>query len=58
MHQVLLHNPFEDHYFDFEGSDIPGVKGFFESFGPNLDTYVEYIKWENSVPALIGLKSS
>ena len=44
MHQILLHNPFDDQYFDFEGSDIPGVKNFFESFGPELDAYGEYSK--------------
>lgn len=28
--------------FDFEGSDLPGVKSFYESFGPNKIIYPEY----------------
>lgn len=42
---LLLDALFEKHagaarLFDFEGSDIPGVKAFFQSFGPQLQTYL------------------
>ncbi len=31
-------------YFDFEGSDIPGVANFFKSFGPEAEIYGELIQ--------------
>lgn len=34
-------------YFDFEGSDLPGVKEFFKSFGPEERKYPQ-VSWENT----------
>lgn len=46
MHGILNHiieqNADSSLLFDFEGSDLPGVKQFYESFGPELVNYPEY----------------
>ncbi len=43
----------QDLVFDFEGSDLPGVKSFYESFGPINQPYYK-IKY-NQLPSLVRL---
>ena len=43
--------------FDFEGSEIPGVKDFYESFGAQAEYYYFYTKqnkWVRKVKAILG----
>lgn len=40
------------HYFDFEGSEIPGVANFFRSYGSQEEHYYQYER--NSLPAFIN----
>jgi len=46
MHFILDHiiktNCESDKYFDFEGSDLKGVKEFYQSFGPEVRSYSEF----------------
>ncbi|NNE28383.1 MAG: hypothetical protein HKN16_02025 [Saprospiraceae bacterium] len=40
----------QDFILDFEGSDIPGVKTFFRSFGAQEEIYYEIIRDKRSIP--------
>ena len=42
LHKVLHHHVGKDHIFDFEGSDIPGVKKFFLKYGGEEKKYPEF----------------
>lgn len=42
LDKVIESNSNRDMIFDFEGSDLPGVKQFYQQFGPEKDTYYQY----------------
>jgi hypothetical protein len=44
---IIQRNAGRKMYFDFEGSDLPGIKEFFKSFGPEERKYPQ-VSWENT----------
>ncbi len=47
MDKVIQENSNSDYSFDFEGSDVPGVKEFFRRFGPEEKKYPQ-LSWDKT----------
>lgn len=46
VHSILQNIQDTHEIFDFEGSDLPGVRQFYQGFGPQIDPYFE-INWNH-----------